>query len=44
MNFSFNRSSYSLSITIKYDLEERTQFELMKDPQVAAARSQKVAH
>ena len=44
MNFSFNRSGYSLSITIKYNLEERTKFELMKDPQVAAAKSQKVAH
>ena len=44
MNFSFNRSGYFLSITTKHDLEERVQFEIMQDPQVAAARPMKVTH
>ena len=44
MNFSFNRTGYSLAVTIKHELEERIQSKLRQDPQIAAARPQKVAH
>ena len=44
MNFSFTRSGHSLAITIKHELEERIQSKLRQDPQIVAARPQKVAH
>ena len=44
MNSSFNRTGYSLSVTIKHDLEERIRSKLRQDPQIAAARPLKVAH
>ena len=44
MNFSFNRSGYSLSITIKHELEETIQSKLRLDPQISTARPTKVAH
>ena len=44
MNFSFNRTGYSLAVTIQHELEERIQSKLRQDPQIVAARPQKVAH
>ena len=43
MNFSF-RNGYSLSITTKHDLEEMIYSKVMRNPKIAAAKAQRVAH